>query len=370
MRRVPVAGPSITNLEIEYVNDAVKNCWYQNAGKYINKFEDSFAKYCNRRFAISLPSCTSGIHLALMALDLHEGDEVIIPDVTWIASAAPLKYVGATPVFCDIRNDNLTIDHGKLEKLLTKNTKAIIAVNLYGAMPDYNFLQEFCKKHSLYLIEDSAESIGSTFDGKISGSFGDFSVFSFHGSKTLTTGEGGMLLTDNEKLYSRCMMLRDHGRNPGDRFFQNVEIGYKYKMTDLQAALGLAQLERIGELVSGKRFIQNYYQKNISIKGVRVAFEARDVQNSYWMSSIVWDERYSFDKYQLMEKFSEFGIDSRPIFSPLSSLKAYDQEEKYQHTNLISYNYKRNGINLPSALCLKEDDLQYVVETLNKIFTN
>lgn len=369
MNRIPVAGPSITQLEIDYVTDAVTTCWYSNANKYIKKFEQSFADYCNRKFAISLPSCTSGLHLALLALNLEPGDEVIVPDTTWIASAAPIKYVGAEVVFCDIRLDNLTIDHEKIESLINKKTKAIIAVNLYGAMPDYDALKQICEKHNLALIEDAAESVGSSYKNKISGSFGDFSVFSFHGSKTLTTGEGGMLLTNNESLYKRCLSLRDHGRVPGDSLFLNHEVAHKYKMTDMQAALGLAQLERVDQLITGKRKIFDFYKNNICIENVQVSFDSPEVFNSYWMSSIVWDQsNYKFDKFELMKLLSNHGIDSRPVFSPLSSLKAYNQESTYRTKNLNAYKIKDSGINLPSALSLSEADLEKTAATLSAIF--
>jgi perosamine synthetase len=369
MNLLPVAGPSITQLEIEFVTDAVSNCWYSNANKYIKLFENDFSKFCNRKFAISLPSCTSGIHLSLLALNIGFGDEVIVPDITWIASAAPLQYVGAIPIFADIRDDNLTIDHTKLEALISNKTKAIICVNLYGAMPDYDEIFKICKKYNLALIEDAAESIGSTFKGMPSGSFGDFSVFSFHGSKTLTTGEGGMLLTDNENLFNRCMTLRDHGRIPGDNLFLNNEIAYKYKMTDLQAALGLAQLKRIKELLDGKRKIFEFYINNFKIKDVTLSFESNNVYNSYWMSSIVWSKSdYGLSKFDFIKLLRDYGIDSRPIFSPLSSLKAYKHlNNNHNHHNEVSYRYADVGINLPSALSLDTNSLKFIVETTEKI---
>lgn len=367
MASYPVAGPSITEKEITYVTKAVTECWYSGANYFIKKFENSFAAYCGRKYAISLPSCTSGLHLSLLAAGIKEGDEVIVPDLTWIASAAPIKYVGAKTILADVRDDNLTLDHNKLLTLVNEKTKAIIAVNLYGAMPDYEALENFCKEKGIVLIEDAAESIGSTYKGKKSGSFGTFSAFSFHGSKTLTTGEGGMLLLDCDELYERCMVLRDHGRTPGDTLFQNKEVGYKYKMTDLQAALGLAQLERVEELISKKREIFDYYYENIKSDFIKISFDSKDVFNSYWMSSIYWDKSvYNIDKFEFISELKKFEIDSRPIFSPLSSLEAYNSSE-LKSENSVSYKYFDSGINLPSAQCLTKKDLKFITEKVSSI---
>ena len=197
---IPVAGPSITNKEVSYVLDAVKNGWYESSNNYVESFEKSFKEYLGRKYAITLPSCTSALHLSLLSLDIGPEDEVIVPDATWIASAAPIRYVGANPIFSDIDRSTWCLSKKTVEPLITKKTKAIIAVNLYGHMPDYDELKVF----GIPIIEDAAESIGSKFKNKLSGTFGLTSCFSFHGSKTLSTGEGGMLVTDDDYIYERC----------------------------------------------------------------------------------------------------------------------------------------------------------------------
>ena len=249
MERIPVSGPWITQKEIDYVTDAAAHAWYSQANMYHERFEKAFAEYVGVRFATALPSCTSAIHLALLALGVGPGDEVVVPDVTWIASAAPITYVGATPVFADIEPDTWCLSADSFEACITPRTRAVIPVDLYGNMPDMDALGKVAARHGVAVVEDAAEAIGSEYRGRKAGSFGDAATFSFHGSKTLTTGEGGMLLANDEKIFRRASFLRDHGRAPGDKLFYNTEVAYKYKMSSMQAALGLAQLERIEELV-------------------------------------------------------------------------------------------------------------------------
>ncbi|HIL24223.1 MAG TPA: DegT/DnrJ/EryC1/StrS family aminotransferase, partial [Verrucomicrobia bacterium] len=205
--RIPIAGPSITQREIDYATDAATNGWYARAGEYPRRFEEAFANYIGVKHAVSLPSCTSGLHLALAALGIGPGDEVIVPDLTWIASAAPISYVGATPVFADMDENTWCLCAESVRACITENTKAILPVDLYGGVPDYTALQAIADEHGLKIIEDAAEAIGSEFDGRKAGALGDVAAFSFHGSKTFTTGEGGMLVTDDDELHARVMQL-------------------------------------------------------------------------------------------------------------------------------------------------------------------
>lgn len=321
---IPVAGPWITEKEINYVTDAVTNAWYGNANIYHERFEAAFADYVGRRFAITLPSCTSGLHLALAGLGIGAGDEVVVPDLTWIATSAPISYVGATPVFADVDAKSWCITADALEAVITPRTKAVIVVDLYGNMPDMAPILELAADRQIAVIEDAAEAIGSQYNGRKAGSIGVASLFSFHGSKTLTTGEGGMLLTDDEALYERCLFLRDHGRTPGDRMFRNAEVAFKYKMSSMQAALGLAQVERIDELVARKREIFEWYRAAFgNAQGITLNSEAANVINTYWMVTAVVEPEAELRKADIMARLSENGIDSRPMFDPLSSIPAY-----------------------------------------------
>jgi perosamine synthetase len=368
---IPIAGPWITEKEIAAVTEAAKTSWYGGAGRSVKAFEQSMGALTGRKFALALPHCTSGLHLILRAANIGPGDEVIVPDITWIATSAPVEYVGATPVFCDVDPRTWCLTASSIQNALTPRTRVIIAVDLYGGMPDYAPIEELAARHNLLLIEDAAEAIGSRYQNRPAGNFGAASVFSFHGSKTVTTGEGGMLLLDDESVYERCCFLRDHGRPPGDRHFQNTEVAYKYKMTDLQAALGNVQVGRLDELVEKKRQIYSWYAERLQIPGTRLNYEPPDVFNTYWMSSLVWDEACAFSKFDLMKHLQDQGVDTRPFFSQLSTIPAYKgrlQNGPFGQNNPIAGLLSERGINLPSALSLTEEQVAYACEAVKGFF--
>ena len=368
MERIPVAGPSITQKEVDYVADAVARAWYGDANLYHERFERAFAEYVGVEHAISLPSCTSAIHLALLALNVGPGDEVIVPDVTWIASAAPISYVGATPVFADIDPVSWCLSASSFEACITERTKAVIVVDLYGGMPDWNALRATAERHGVPIIEDAAEAIGSEYRGHKAGSLGEVGVFSFHGSKTLTTGEGGMLVTDRGDVNQRVRFLRDHGRKPGDRFFYNAEVAYKYKMSSMQAALGLAQLERIDALVGRKREIFRWYQARLGGQpGITLNAEPEGTRNSYWMTTMVLDPAVGLTKAEIMDLLERRGVDSRPFFHPLSAIPAYAGVAgtgEAAGRNCVSYRIAPYGVNLPSALSLDAPAIDRVCDAI------
>ena len=366
--RIPVAGPSITQREIDYVKDAVTRCWYQDANVYHEKFQQAFAEYIGVKHALALPSCTSALHLALAALGVGPGDEVIVPESTWIASAAPITYLGATTVFADIDEETWCLSADSLEQNLTPRTKAVVAVDLYGGGPNYRELRKICNSRGIPIVEDAAQAIGSEFDGKRAGSLGDVGTFSFHGSKTLTTGEGGMLVTNRDDLRRRAKQLQDHGQNPDLDLYLNEEVGFKYKMSSMQAALGLAQLERIDELVAHKRRIFEWYRQELSgIAGLGLNKEPEGTKNSYWMVTATIDERFDLPKAALMASLKAEGIDTRPFFYPLSSLPAFRAqggEARWRRRNPVAYRVSAQAINLPSALSLTREDVSRVCGAL------
>ena len=368
MQKIPIAGPWITQKEIDYVTNAVTNAWYGNANIYHERFEKAFAEYIGVKYAIALPTCTSAIHLSLLALGIKEGDEVIVPDATWIASSAPISYVGATPVFADIDPQTWCLSAESFEACITPKTKGVIPVDLYGGMPDMDAISTIAHRQNIAIIEDAAEALGAEYKGKRAGSFGDTGVFSFHGSKTVTTGEGGMLVTDREDLFKRIQVLRDHGRQPGDRMFWNTEVGYKYKMSSMQAALGLAQLERLDELIQRKREQFEWYEKELAgVNGITLNAEPVGTINTYWMVTIVLDSKLGLNKTQLMERLSLHGIDTRPFFHPLSSIPAYEDLEQAhlaRQRNKVVYEISPYAINLPSALRLSKEEIKVVCATL------
>lgn len=366
---IPIAGPSISEKEISYVHDAVEKGWYEEANKYIDLFEEAFCKYLGRRFAISLPSCTSALHLSLLSMGIGKGDEVIVPDSTWIASVAPVVYAGATVIFADINPETWCLSYDTVKPLITCKTKAIISVNLYGQMPDYTELEEL----GIPIIEDAAESIGSKLNGRLSGTFGKTSCFSFHGSKTIVTGEGGMLVTDDEEIYNRCLVLRDHGRAQGDILFQNIEVGYKYKMSNLQAALGLAQLERVDELVEKKRIIFSIYNSLLEEANLQLNPSTNGLYSSYWMTTVVFPSKgleEGKDKFYYINRLKEQKISARPFFSPLSSLAAFSgfkDSNRAAKNNTASNSISIRGVNLPSAALLSESDIHKVCEVVKSL---
>lgn len=370
MQRIPIAGPWITQQEVDYVTDAVASAWYDQSGVYNRKFEQAFAEYIGVQYAVSLPSCTAGIHLSLLALGIGPGDEVIVPDITWIASAAPVNYVGAETVFADIDPLTWCMDADSFESCITERTRAVIVVDLYGNIPDMAKIRTIARKHGIAVIEDAAQAIGSEQAGVRAGSFGDIGVFSFHGTKTLTTGEGGMLVTDKTEIFERVNFLRDHGRG-GDRHFWNTEIAYKYKMGSLQAALGLAQLERIDQLIAKKCQIFSWYQAILSChKDLTLNFETPGTKNSYWMVTLLLPEMAGIQKEAFIAQMSECNVECRPFFYPLSSLPAYENKATSSEAkvkNEVSYKISPFGVNLPSALNLTLAQVEYVCQQVTNI---
>jgi perosamine synthetase len=371
MKRIPVAGPWITRKEVDYVTDAVTNAWYDKAGVWHARFEKAFADHLGVKHAMALPSCTSALHLALLACGVGPGDEVVVPESTWIASAAPVTYVGATPVFADVDPVTWCMSAESFERCLTPRTKAAIPVDLYGGMPDWSALRRVADRAGVVLIEDAAEAIGSMQNGRRAGAFGRVGTFSFHGSKTLTTGEGGMLVTDDTALFERCQFLRDHGRAPGRRQFWNVEVAHKYKMSAMQAALGLAQLERVEELVARKREAFGWYRDALSsIDGLTLNAEPPGTRNSYWMATVVPDASFGVSKHDLVERLGERGIDARPFFHPLSELPAYANSPHARgarERNPVAYRLSATGVNLPSSLSITREDVAVVAAALREV---
>ena len=368
--RIPVAGPWITDREVEAVAHAARNSWFEHANDENRAFEHEFAAATGRSYAIALPSCTSGLHLSLMALGVGPGDEVIVPETTWIASAAPISYVGATPVFVDVEPDTWCMDVGAAEAAITERTKAMIPVDLYGGFPDLVALEKLADHHGLALIEDSAEAAGGVHAGRAAGSFGHTSTFSFHGSKTLTTGEGGMVLTDDEALHKRMLFLRDHGRLPGDVSFRSVEVAWKYKMSELQAALGRVQLARIDELIDRKRQIFGWYVDRLAGDAIALNTEREGERATYWMVTAVFSEATRVDAATAAAALRDANMATRPFFPPLSSLPAFADSPdvlRARRANPVSYDLAERAINLPSALTLTEDQVDRVCEVVRRL---
>jgi perosamine synthetase len=363
-------GPWITDHEINTVMDAVKNGWYgEKKFYYVETFEADFARHHGRRYALMTPNCTSALHLLLAALGVEKDDEVIVPECTWIATSAPIKYVGAQPVFADIDNDTWCLSPKALESAITSKTKAVIVVDVYGNMPEMDALLNITTSRGIPLIEDAAEALGSKYKGKKAGSFGLASVFSFHRTKTITTGEGGMLLTDDDALFERCRFLRDHGRGGEGKYYFNTEVAFKYMPFNLQAALGYAQLQRIDELVGRKRWIRDKYVERLnSIPDIYFNHEPSWVYNSVWCTTMVMGESHGYLKEPFIESMDSLGLPVRPFFYPLSSMPAYSgMEEAGRKSNPKAYDLSSRGVILPSAFNLTEEQIQAVCDGIRSV---
>jgi len=361
-KMILTAGPSITQKEIDYVNDAITNGHDEHWGDYIKKFEKSFAQYIGIKHALTTSSCTGALHLALVALGIKEGDEVVVPDSSWIATASVVRYVGATPVFADVDKETWTIDPLKIKQLITSKTKAIIPVHAYGHPASMIEIMDIANQYGLFVIEDAAPSIGAELYHQKTGSFGNIGCFSFQGAKLLSTGEGGMIVTNDDSLFDKIKHFAEHGRSGAG--FDISDIGYKYKMSNLQAAWGLAQLERIEELLAKKKLIHNWYDQELwGIEGLQVSKKSTYTEKSnHWMTSIVLNGKFKVGRDELMEKMKEKGIDSRPFFPPMSSFPMF--ENRYTP---VATHIGANGINLPSAHKLTQEQIVYICSTIKSI---
>ena len=365
MDKIYYTKPSVTELEIRYAVDAAANGWGERCYDYIYKFEDLFKQHLNVKYAIATSSCTGALHMGLAALGIKSGDEVLLADINWIASAAPITYLGASPVFVDVLPDSWCIDPAKAEAAITPKTKAIIAVHLYGNLCDMSSLITIGKRYSIPIVEDAAEAVGSVYHGKCAGSIGTFGVFSFHGTKTLTTGEGGMYVTQDHELYEKVLTFSNHGRAPAQtKQFWPDTVGFKYKMSNLQAAVGCAQMERIEDLIAAKRCIFAYYFEHLSDLPIKMNPQLSGTLNGYWMPTIVVNEDVAFDREALLAEFKANNIDGRVFFWPLSMLPMFKKKPE----NYVSYGIYRRAVNLPSYHDLTESEMDRVIGIIRRYF--
>ncbi len=359
--RIFYTKPSITELEVRYATDAATNGWGEKCYEYINRFEQAFKAHLGVKYAIATSSCTGALHMGLAALGVGPGDEVVLADTNWIASAAPITYLGAKPIFVDVLSDTWCIDPAKAEAAITPRTKAIIAVHLYGNLCDMDALRVIGERHGIPIVEDAAEAIGSQWHGRRAGSMGAFGAFSFHGTKTLTTGEGGMFVTQDEALFEKVLTLSNHGRARGQtkQFWPDM-VGYKYKMSNLQAAIGCAQMERIDDLIAGKRRIFQHYSEHLRDLPVKMNPELPGTVNGYWMPTIVVEKGMLFDREVLLAAFKENNIDGRVFFWPLSMLPMFERKPE----TVVSYGLYERAINLPSYHDLEKEEIGRVVNVI------
>ncbi len=360
---IPVSEPSIKRKEIEYVTDAVRSGWVSSLGRYLGEFERSFAEYIGVKYALAVSSGTAALHLALVVLGVSKGDEVIIPELTFIATANAVAYTGAKPVPVDIHPQTWCMSPEAAAEAVTQKTKAIIPVHLYGHPVDMNPINEIAQSKGLYVIEDSAEAHGAEYRGRRVGGLGTCGVFSFYGNKIITTGEGGMITTNEQGFYERAKHLRGQAMSEGHRYW-HTEIGFNYRMTNLQAALGLAQLQRIEEMICKKRRIFKWYKQCLKgLEAVTLNPEMPWAKNVFWMVCLVLESDVSVCRDELMAKLKAEGIDVRPFFYPVSQMPMYCDGT----VNSVAYNLSERGLNLPSGVGLERTEVELIAARIANI---
>lgn len=362
--RIPYTKPSITELEIRYAGDAATNGWGDRCYDYIHRFEAQFREHLEVGHVIATSSCTGALHMGLAALGIKAGDEIILADTNWIASAAPITYLGARPVFVDILPDTWCLDPEQVEAAITSRTKAILAVHLYGNLCDVDRLLAIGERYGLPIIEDAAEAIGSVYRGRPAGSIGKFGVFSFHGTKTITTGEGGAFVTNDPELYALALTLSNHGRaqNQEKQFWPEM-VGFKYKMSNIQAAIGCAQMERIGNLIDRRRdILERYKQRLCHLPGVSMNPQPPGTINGAWMPTAVFAREAGVSREQLQAAFREENIDARVFFWPLSSLPMFEPKPG----NINAWSIPERAINLPTYHDISDVELERVCNVISR----
>ncbi len=360
---IPIYDVWLGEREEAYVMDAVRSGWISSLGSYVSRFEDRFAEFCGTAHAVSVSNGTAALHLALHALGIGPGDEVIVPALTFVASANAVTYTGATPVFADVDPETWTICPEDVARLITPRTRAIMPVDLYGHMAPLAEIEALADRHGLWVVEDAAEAHGAAIDGRRAGAWGTIGAFSFYANKIVTTGEGGMVTTQDAELAARCRMLRDHAMPPARRYWHD-EVGFNYRMTNLQAAVGVAQMERVDEFIARKRAIAQQYQAQLAdIPGITLPVERPGTTNVYWMVSILVEPPFPLDRDALIQALRARGVDSRPFFHPLDTLPPYYSESPCPTALRLS----RAGLNLPSFPRLRDDQIDYICAAIRAL---
>ena len=362
---IPVAEPIFDGRELEYLSDCIKTGWISSIGKYVTEFEQGFARYIGCRYGVAVHTGTAALHLALAALNIGPGDEVIVPDLTFAATANAVLYTGAKPVLVDVEDDTWNIDPREIEKAINENTKAVIVVHLYGHPCDMEAILHICDRYGIVLVEDAAEAHGAEYRGRKVGSFGRIGCFSFFGNKVITTGEGGLCVTDDPDLKHCIEQLRDHGMSTTRKYWHD-RVGYNYRMTNLQAAVGVAQLERIEWFVERKREIAGLYKSYLAdTENLILPIEKDYAKNIFWMFTICIREACKISRDELMQLLKSEGVDSRPVFFPLHSMPPYYTEKAYPISEKIS----KAGLSLPSSPALTEQNVDRVCRLITRFVT-
>jgi perosamine synthetase len=364
---IPLCIPEIKGNEWKYVKECIDTNWVSSVGSYVNLFEDRFSEYVDSEKAVVTVNGTAALHLALVTLGIGEGDEVIVPSLTFISPVNTIKYAGAEPVFVDVCRDTFVMDVDKIEELITPKTKAIMPVHIYGHPVDMDKVMEIAKKHNLFVIEDATEALGSEYKGKKAGTIGHIGCFSFNGNKLITTGAGGMLVTNDKKLGERAKFLSTQTKVVEEnKAFYHPEIGYNYRMPNLLAAFGTAQLENIEEYIKVKRENAKLYNELLKdVKGLSLNTQKGWAKNCYWLYSVLVEEDFGITRDELIKRLEQEGIGARPFFMPIHDMPPY-KDCRHGDLSVTDELYKR-GINLPSSVSLKKEEIEKVCRIIREI---
>lgn len=365
MNRLPVASPDLAGNEERYVVDAIRSSWISSTGKYVDRFEAEFAGFAGTRSAITVANGTVALHLALLALEVGPGDEVIVPSMTYIATANAVHYVGAEPIFVDVDPATWCIDPGAIEAAVTPRTKGVIAVHLYGHPADMDAIGDVARRHGLWVVEDAAEAHGARYKGRPAGSLGTIATFSFYGNKIITSGEGGALTVDDPRLDRRIRLLRGQGMDPERRYFFPI-VGYNYRLTNVACALLCAQLERVETFLARRKEIARQYAERLgSVEGISPQPIAPYAEPAAWLVSVVVDaERFGRSRDELAEHLAASGIETRPFFYPLHRLPPYVGRPGSMRELPVTERLAAGGLNLPTASTMTDDDVIRVTDAI------
>lgn len=362
---IPVNTPLLSGNELKYLTECIETGWISSEGPFIRKFESEFSHYAGRKHGIAVSNGSAALDVAVKALQLKKGDEVIMPSFTIISPAQSVVQAGATPVLVDSDEDTWNMDVNQIEEKITPRTRAILVVHIYGLPVDMDPVLALCKKYNLYLIEDAAEVIGQTYRNKPCGSFGDISTFSFYPNKQITTGEGGMVVCNDEALAERCRKLRNLAFEPHGRRFVHHELGWNYRMTNMQAALGVAQLENIEKHIFRKREIGKRYNEGLKgINGFQLPQASTDfAENIYWVYGLVGDSEVRTN--ELIKKLSENKIGTRPFFWAMHEQPVFQQMSLFKDERYpVAERLARNGFYIPSGLGITDEEIETVIKTI------
>jgi perosamine synthetase len=363
---IPISNPALVGNELKYVSDCVQTSWVSSLGKYVTGFEQAFAEFCGSEHAVTCSNGTTALHLALLALGVEPGDEVIVPTLTYVATANAVVYCNARPVFVDSEPETWNMDPRQIETLITPRTKGIIVVHLFGHPVDMDPIMDIARRHGLFVLEDAAEAHGAEYKGRRVGSIGDAATFSFFGNKIITTGEGGMVTTDNKKLADEMRRLKNHGMDPNRKYWFPT-VGFNYRLTNVAAAIGLAQLEKIDWHLEQRQQIATWYREFLAdVPGLDWQPQKDWARHVWWLFTVILDEEIPLSRFDVLARLKDRGVEGRQIVYPITQLPPY-QEAGQRRQFPVADRIVERGIHLPTWSGLTQDEVRYTCKCLTEI---